>query len=239
MAADQPAADTPPPTRLSRRGLLAGAAAVSLGGCGNNQVFGEAAQTLRNLTLGPPETPIPRATVAKLPYATITAKVGDLPRGLMGLSKIAGQDLHWVASNRVSLVTRRGRLVKTVGLPQDLRDTRAVGEDPLAQAPHRLAQPARSVRLLDLARPEYYEMPIDSVLTPVGPQKITILEIEFDTVLLTEQNSARTLRWRFENQFWVDPEDGFVWKSVQHIGRELPVLQIEVAKPPAPLAAAG
>jgi hypothetical protein len=221
-------------TGLSRRRLLTGAAALSLGGCGNYQIFGEAAQSLRNLTLGPPETPIPRATVAKLPYATITAKVGDLPRGLMALGKIAGEDLHWISSNRVSIVTRRGRLVKTVGLPQDLRDTHSLGDDPIAQAPHRLTEPARSVRLLDLTKPEYYEMAIDSILTPVGPRKITILEIEFDTIKLVEQNSARALRWRFENQFWVDPEDGFVWRSEQHVSRELPPLAIEVAKPPAP-----
>jgi hypothetical protein len=219
----------------SRRRLIAGVAALSLSSCGGpNQVFGEAGQTLRNVVFGPPETPIPRATVAKLPYASITAKVGDLPRGLMLLGRMAGQDLHWVSSNRVALITRRGRLVKTVGMPQDLRDMRMLGEDPLAQGPHRLNQPVSYARALNLERPEYYELLVDSVLTPVGPRRITILEIEFDTVLLTERNSARTINWRFENQFWVDPEDGFVWKSAQHIGREVPVLNIEVTKPPGP-----
>ena len=229
----------PPPANsaLSRRGLLAGATALNLGGCGSAvPVFGDAATTMRNIVLGPPETPIPRSTVATLPYATITAKVGDLPRGLMGLVRVDGADLHWAASNRVGVVTRRGRLIKTVGLPQDLRDMRMVGEDPLAAAPHQLARPTSYVRQLDLAHPDYFELPVDSELTLIGPRKITILEIEFDTILLNERNSARTLRWRFENQFWVDPVDGFVWKSAQHVGRELPPLNIEVAKPPAPVA---
>lgn len=228
----------PPPagSALTRRGLLAGAAALSLGGCGSaGPVFGDATSTMRNLILGPPETPIPRATITTLPYATITAKIGDLPRGLMGLMRIDGTDLHWASSNRVAVVTRRGRLIKTIGLPQDLRDMRVVGEDPLAAAPHQLSTPASYARQLDLAHPDFFELTVDSELTLVGPRKITILEIEFDTILLTERNSARTLRWRFENQFWVDPVDGFVWKSAQHVGREIPVLTIEVAKPPAPI----
>lgn len=231
------AARPPAGSALTRRGLLAGAAALSVGGCGTaGPVFGDAATTMRNLVVGPPETPIPRATVATLPYATITAKVGDLPRGLMGLMRIDGADLHWAASNRVAVVTRRGRLIKTVGLPQDLRDMRVVGVDPLGAAPHQLSKPVSYARQLDLAHPDYFELTVDSELTPIGPRKITILEIEFDTILLRERNSARTLRWRFENQFWVDPVDGFVWKSAQHIGREIPILNIEVAKPPAPIA---
>jgi hypothetical protein len=231
------AASPPAGSAYSRRGLLAGAAALSLGGCGSSlPVFGEAATTMRNLVLGPPETPIPRATVATLPYATITAKVGDLPRGLMGLMKIDGSDLYWASSNRIAVVTRRGRLIKTVGLPQDLRDMRVSGDDPLAGAPHQLPRPVTYVRQLDLAHPDHFELVVDSELTLIGPRKITILEIEFDTILLQERNSARTLRWRFDNQFWVDPVDGFVWKSAQHIGRDVPVLNIEVAKPPAPIA---
>ena len=231
----------PPPagSAYSRRGLLAGAAALTLGGCGTSvPVFGDAATTARNIILGPPETPIPRATVTTLPYATITAKVGNLPRGLLGLVRVEGADLHWASSNRVALVTRRGRLIKTVGLPQDLRDMRVTGEDPLTQAPHQLSRPTQYVRQLDLAHPDFYELMVDSELSLVGPRKITILEIEFDTILLVERNSARTLRWRFENQFWVDPVDGFVWRSLQHVGREIPELVIEVAKPPAPAAKA-
>lgn len=226
---------------LTRRRLLAGCAAtalggIPLGGCGSNPAFSDAAQTARNLILGPPENPIPRASVAKLPYASIAAKVGDLPRGLLALGRIDGNDQYWVSSNRIALVTRRGRLIKTVGLGQNLRDSRTEGEDPLALAPHRLTGPARHVRHLDLSDPEYYDLIVDSVLTPVGPEKITILEIEFDSILLTERNSARTLNWRFENRFWVDPGDGFVWRSIQHFGRHYPSLLIEVAKPPAPIA---
>ena len=205
-----------------------------LSGCGNNApAFSQAAETIRNLVLGVPETPIPRATVAKLPYASITAKLGDLPRGLMVLGKKDGDQQLWVSSNRVALVLRRGRVVRSIGFPQDLRNSRLLTGDPLANAPQRLERQVNYVRELDLANPDYYELLVDASLEPIKAEKITILEIEFDTILLRERNRARTLSWQFENRYWVDPGDGFVWKSVQHIGRDLPPLQIEVAKPAA------
>ena len=53
------------------------------------------------------------------------------------------------------------------------------------------------------------------------------------TILVREKNSARTLNWRFDNLYWVDPADGFVWKSRQVIARSFPPVHFEILKPPA------
>ena len=74
-------------------------------------------------------------------------------------------------------------------------------------------------------------MPIVSVFEPLGPITLTILEIEFDTVLVRERNTAKTMRWSYDNYYWVDAYDGFVWKSVQHIVRKFSPIEIEVLKP--------
>ena len=67
----------------------------------------------------------------------------------------------------------------------------------------------------------------------VERQKIVILDLDFDTILIREKSSARAVNWKFENLYWVDIYDGFVWKSRQHFVRGLPPMEIEVLKPPA------
>jgi len=59
------------------------------------------------------------------------------------------------------------------------------------------------------------------------------VKLDFDTILVRERNSARTLNWRFKNYYWVDPSDGFVWKSCQVIVRSFSPVHFEILKPPA------
>jgi hypothetical protein len=74
---------------------------------------------------------------------------------------------------------------------------------------------------------------VDSVFEKLGPRKVRIVELDFDTILVRERNVARTLKWRFENLYWVDPGDGFVWKSRQVIARGFAPVQFEILKPAA------
>jgi len=64
-------------------------------------------------------------------------------------------------------------------------------------------------------------------------RQLTIVGIEFDTILVRERNRARVVPWTFENLYWVDPGDGFVWQSRQHIARSFPPVAFQILKPPA------
>ena len=78
-----------------------------------------------------------------------------------------------------------------------------------------------------------YGLNIESTFEVIGPRNITITEIEFDTILMVERNVAHSLNWTFQNRYWIDPFDGFVWKSRQHIARSFPPIDIEILKPAA------
>ena len=226
----------PPPSGLSRRETLAAALGLLAAGCADSlkiPVLANFPDAMRFAVLGQPDIPLKRDDVTKLPYASITAKIGKGPRSLLVLGRYDGDDLHYLSADRVAVVTRKGRLVKTAGLPQNLKNTQTSVGDPVAGRLHELTESARFVRTVDIDPGSYYGMPIVSVFEPLGPVTLTILEIEFDTVLVRERNTAKTMRWSYDNYYWVDAYDGFVWKSVQHIVRAFPPIEIEVLKPAA------
>ncbi len=217
----------------SRRYFIAASAAYLTAGCSESPVFESTVQAFKYVLAGAEDPPLTRSAVAKLPYASITAKIGKGPRTLLLLAYLEGINRHWHSGDRVALVTRHGRLVRTVGLTENLRRTRGLSADPLSGGAHEIAAPVRFSRAVDVQSRERFVLPIDSTFERVRAETITILEIDFSTVLIRERNVARLLDWEFENLYWVDSVDGFVWKSRQHLSRALPPIEIEVLKPAA------
>lgn len=182
---------------------------------------------------GYPDLPLSRDAITKLPYASMLARVGRGPQALLILGRVDGEDQHWISGvDRSVLVLRGGRVVKTYGFPENLKQTIDADDDPVDRLLHRLDRPVHHVRYVDIDKDQLFGLPIDSTLSPIGARKITIVEIEFDTMMVRESNSARTVDWSFENEYWVDPGDGFVWKSTQYIARSFAPVHFEILKPP-------
>ncbi len=224
--------------KISRRRILATGAALGLGGgtlsgCGEIPLIDNAAVSVRALALGLPDTPIDRETVGKLPYATIRAKIGKGPKVILGLAEKRGQNLYWITYDGLLLVTRGGRLMATVGLPEDLHRTHFFGPDLVEGGLHNLIEPFESTRVLDFGMEGRFSMQVDSVLSPIGETVIRILDLDFETVLVQEENTARAQNWRFKNLFWADKFNGRIWKSRQYVARGMPPLEIELLKPEA------
>ena len=165
-------------TLTSRRRFLIGTASLALAGCAGSPitvvspVLGNVVRALRFARFGAPDVPINRAAISNLPYASITGKIGTGPRSLLILDRIRGEDRHWLSTDRVAIVTRRGRVIRTAGLPENLRETRFVEVDPVAAEPHRLNAPLKATRMIDLDKGSHYGMPIESVLVSLGERTI-------------------------------------------------------------------
>jgi len=233
-AAQEPPTRAPAVGALARRSLLMGGSGLLLGGCLTSPIIGNAFGVAKAQMFGHPDLPLRRPTIAKLPYASMTARIGKGPQALLLLARSQDGEQHWVSGlDRSVLVLRGGRVVKTFGFPENLKNTRNEGDDPVNRKLHKLDQPSRHTRYLDLDRGPHYGLVIDSVFHNLGARKIRIVGLDFDTILVREENAARTLNWRFENLYWVDPADGYVWQSTQIIARSFPPVQFQVLNPPA------
>lgn len=183
------------------------------------------------MTSGIPDPVIDRQEIANLPYATIAAKIGKGQKTVLVLSDRQQNDLHWVSSDGGLLVIRNGRLVKTAGFDDNMRQTIFEDADPLKSGDTDL-DGRRSLRVVDMDLDgRYLSVPISSTFEVMGPETIEIVGLQFETILVREHNRSQTINWSFDNLYWLDPYDGYVWKSQQHFTRNLPPVNIEVLKP--------
>lgn len=204
---------------------------ATIAGCGENSAMFTAVQTLRAAAFGAPETEIDRAQTSTIPYALVTARVGDLPAAILVLGYDEPFGQQWFSTNAVSLTTRHGRLIQSVGMPRDIRETRQLGNDPLAESPQDLDGTQKFIRELAGWSPNETTSVIRCVVQPDESERIIIAGLEFDTRRISESCRDDT-GFDFENTYWVDVYDGFVWRSRQRWGRGGPVIEIAVLKPP-------
>ena len=180
---------------------------------------------------GLPDIPVVLEAIENLPYATMRAKLGRSGWVIMVLGRYERDLLHWISSDKITLVTRGGRLVRTAGLPEDLVGTNFVGDEPLARAGERIPEQLAPSRTIDLRPQNLFGIPVLTTLIVEGPRPIEISGQHYSTIQIREPASIELFDWEFENLVWVDAQTGFVWKSLQYISPDLPPVEMEILKP--------
>ena len=87
-------------------------------------------------------------------------------------------------------------------------------------------------RMISLSNPEVRALELIVKTAQMGITKITILDREYEVMLIKEITYNRKIDWVNQNFFWVDPQTGKVRKSIQQIAPNLPPILIEVTKLP-------
>jgi len=202
-------------------------AAVGLNRCGSNSDIDLA--TLKTLYEGTTQpASIARDDAARVPYASIGVRVDSGPQILLVLATATGPDLLWTSGAQVAIVTRGGRILKTAGFRENLGATWFQVSDPLARA---MMPGEKSLRFVDLPGQNAYSMPIESSYAAEVPETIVILGASLQTMRVAEENHCTQRNWNFQNLFWLDPENRFIWRSSQTLTPKGPVLEIEVLRP--------
>jgi len=189
-------------------------------------------RAVHNYILKGDDLNLTRDEVTRIPYASIAVRFQDNAQSLLVLGRYDGDDLHWISTQREVLVTRRGRLVQTYGLPDDIRETRFMTDDPVGK-PIEAESGTVCLRTIDLEPRHVDGIVIRSRFENAGRSPLTILGSTHATDEWVEANVAPDLDWSFSNRFWVDADTGFVWKSLQHLSPRLPPLEIIVYRPAA------
>ena len=188
-------------------------------------------EALKDTIFGQPDNLITRGLVEKIPYASAKLKIGKGPAGLVILESIENKQYTWVSADKIFVVVKNGRIVRTLGLSNNLTSF----ESPKQTFKELIEE---SNPILDYFiycsydNPLLINLKIQVHLTKKGFQNITILGEAKSLILIEEEISNDYIGWKAKNQYWVDPKDFFVWKSIQHISPKLPEFIFEVTKKP-------
>jgi hypothetical protein len=173
-------------------------------------------------------TSITRDMAAGVPYASLGFRVGGGGQGMLLLVGGSTDPLLWAAGRKFAIVTNKGRVVRTKGFGYDL------GGYQLARSVTRGDGVVERHWLADFPDLEKYSVPVVCTERAVGEETITILEQPLRTKKMAEECASEEtgFSWSYQNTYWVGREDGFVWRSLQHVHPKLPAVEIEIFRPP-------
>jgi hypothetical protein len=172
----------------------------------------------------------PTATeVAAKPYFQLEATSPDGSAVLI-LGNVDGHREAWYGAHQVVVFIEHGRIVQTVGLSQNLDGLRLPADDPFAHGLQTLATPVNYSFDKDWSPGYRYGVQVDARLIPAGREQISILGTTHQVLRVDEQINVPIAHLRATNHYWVDPQDGFVWKSEQQVAPGL-TLQLVQLRP--------
>ena len=207
---------------MTRRLALMSLLALPACSTQDNLIFRHGSLALKALTAKPRR--LTREDVAKYNAASISVRIGNGAEGLILLNRIEHRDCFWLASSRVLIVTRGGRLIQTSGLRSNLMNTNMATPDPVDGA-LLTADRSKSIRSLDF---EEYGFGIEATsrFELVKKEPVQILGTNLPMVRAREHVHVPDLKWHHSNTYWAHEETGAVWRSVQHYHPDQPAVTI-------------
>ncbi|MFT4256210.1 MAG: YjbF family lipoprotein [Pseudoxanthomonas sp.] len=210
-------------TTLSRTAaaLLAAALLASCSTLGTSSL-----QALKLAVAGKPDMDPTPGQVAATPYAQILASTTADNRVLMVLGNVDDGLQSWFSSRREIVYLRDGLLVGSHGLEQDAAGIRIEGDNPFARLA-RINGVVPVQRRYDWMPGYRYGVAVEGRLQRTGIETVSILGAQRQ--LLHFRESLRGPGVAAENEYWADPETGFIWKSRQLLapGLSLEIVQLK------------
>jgi len=207
--------------------LLAG---CSTGGNTNYQQFYQIARQSFKSAFG--TLRITRDQAAAIPYPSMGYIQDGGNEGLLVIATDTGGELLWTSASRVVIVTRDGRIIRSVGLAHDLAGLTSRSTDAPLPPAAALKASFASTRLEDFPELRLYSVIVSCRATAKGRQTIQILGQDIATTRVDEACESRMLHWSFVDSYWVDNDNGMVWRSRQHIHPKGGEIETEILRPP-------
>jgi len=175
---------------------------------------------------------ITRDQAAQIPYASIGYRVNDGAEQMLVLATDTGGEQLWTSAAHVVIVTRSGRIVRTVGLGQDVSAVTPQKGQQLFGPAELSGGSLTRVRLEDFPGIPIYGATVTCTAMPGGSETIVILGRGITTRKVDEACRSDMLGWSFTDSYWIDPQSALVWRSVQHVSPTGGKIEIETLRPP-------
>jgi len=208
------------------------AASCSSAGSGNTN-YAQFYQLVRqSLSASFGKIRVTRDQAASVSYASMGFSLDGGNQTMLVLATDSGGELLWTSAAHVVIVTREGRIVRSLGLGHDLAGlTTPSGATtpPLSAA---LRSPFASTRLEDFPELGRYGVQLSCRAQLVGRQSIKILGQAIAAVRVDESCHSSEPEWSFTDSFWLDGDSGLVWQSRQHVHPQGGTVETEIFRPP-------
>ena len=206
--------------RLAKLGVIL--PLVLLAACTGDTTNARLTRLVANYVTGTNEK-APRDFVAAIPYATLGLEYGFTPQVVLVLGRAVDEERDWYAGEAVYVSTRRGRIVRTAGLPYDLGGLRPVAA----------GQPGANAisYMVDFPDLSIFGAPVLCTTTDGGAETIEIFGAGIPTRRVIEHCSVPALRWTFDNEYWEDRATRYVWRSRQFVHPKSGAIVLEVLRP--------
>ena len=155
-----------------------------------------------------------RNSIDRIPYASSLISFKEFEKSLIILQTIQGETNYWISADKIIFKEKEGRIIGTMGLPNDIY---------LINRPNINFEEIVGTKAIDYVsyysfkNPELNNLKVSSSIRVIGLEKITILNREYNTILVEESIYSEAINWSATNKFWVEPEDFFVRKSIQFL----------------------
>jgi len=228
---------TPGRAARSIRGLAAGALALLAASCSSgssgNTNYAQFYQLMReSLSASFGKIRVTRDQAAAVSYASMGYSLDGGNQAMLILATDNGGELLWTSAAHVVIVTRQGRIVRTLGLDHDLSSLTTRNNTPLPPLTAAIQAPFASTRLQDFPESGLYGVQVSCRAFAVGRQNINILGQVVPTVRVDESCRSSRPDWSFTDNFWIDGDSGLVWRSRQHVNPKGGTVETEIFRPP-------
>jgi hypothetical protein len=169
---------------------------------------------------------------AAIPYASIGYRLNDGPEQLLVLATNSGGEQLWTSGAHVVIVTREGRIVRTVGLTQDVSAMTPQKGQQLTSLAQVRERSLTTTRLEDFPSIPIYGAAVTCTANPRGPETIVVLGRGVTTRKIDESCRSDSLSWSFTDTYWVDPQSTLIWRSIQHVSPKGEKVEVETLRPP-------
>lgn len=168
--------------------------------------------------------------VARVPYASMSLKVGDGPLAFIVLAWNENDIQKWLTADAKMVATQNGRIIKTMGFADNLVAFESSEPDPLAH-PLTIKDGQQWTSQTQWQSGSFHAASVTSRFNWAGTENFTIVGTTRNYRLLEEQVSSTTDGASYTQRYWVDAQTGQIVHSEQTLHPHGPVWSLTLLKP--------